>query len=310
MHELGKLKRPDLKTVWEHEAHRFTPWLSENLAALGGVLGIELELTQTEAPVGSFSVDILARDLGRDRPVIIENQLASTDHDHLGKLLTYASGYDASAVVWVAPTIREEHRQALDWLNRHTDDETHFFGVVVELLQIDDSRPAVQFRAVASPHEWKPVPPTKLTPRAKAYLAFFQGLIDELREKHSFTGARAGQPQNWYSFSSGISGITYSASFTGDGRARAEVYIDPGEKDENESILAALQSHEPSFETSFPEDVSWELLESKRACRVAVYRTGAIDDSEATLAELRGWFVERLLKMKSIFGAELRSLTS
>lgn len=139
--KLGKLKRVPPRTVWFDEARSFTPWLAENLATLGEALGLDLELTGRETDVGNFSLDLLAKDLSSGGAVVIENQFGPTNHDHLGKILTYASGFDAKAVVWIAETFRDEHQ-----------------------------------------------------PRAESYRAFFQELIDELRQRHKFTNARVAQP--------------------------------------------------------------------------------------------------------------------
>ena len=135
MKKFGLLKKLNPKGVWPNESRDFTPWIAEHIAYLGAALGMELELTQQEAAVGDFSLDILANDLSRSRPVIIENQLTQTDHDHLGKLITYASVFDAGVIVWIAETIREEHRQALEWLNERTEENTEFFGVTVEFYK-------------------------------------------------------------------------------------------------------------------------------------------------------------------------------
>ncbi len=226
MVNLGAIEKVDLREVWPNEASDFTPWLCDNLDKLGAALGLDLELQSPEAPVGAFSLDVLAHDLGSNRPVIIENQLEATDHDHLGKLLTYAAGYDAYAVVWLTREFRDEHRQALDWLNQRTGDDTQFFGVVVEAWKIDESRPAPHFRPVAMPNEWQKRTATEsaknsfgnVSERGERYRAFFQSLMDTLREKHRFTNARKGQPQSWYSFSSGYSGVAYGASFSRDGK--------------------------------------------------------------------------------------------
>jgi hypothetical protein len=110
---LGKLEHVDPRKLWNSEPAAFTPWLASNISLLGEALGLDLELMQTEKAVGDFSCDIQARDTGRDRPVIIENQLEPTDHRHLGQLLTYAAGLDAAVIVWISPEVREEHREAL-----------------------------------------------------------------------------------------------------------------------------------------------------------------------------------------------------
>jgi len=310
MHQFGELDRLDLRAIWPDEASHFTPWLADHISELGSALGMELELLQREAPVGGFSLDLLARDLGRDRLVVIENQLESTDHDHLGKLLTYAAGHNAGAVVWVAKELREEHRQAIDWLNQRTDADTDFFGVVVEVLRIDQSAPAYNFRPVAFPNQWRKRDGggTATSPRAQAYRAFFQDLIDRLREEHRFTGARVGQPQNWYSFASAFSGISYSVSFAMGSRVRAEVYIDVGEAEQNKAIFDGLSQEQERLEAEFGESLEWEPLEEKRACRVALYRPGNIDDQPAVLDDIKRWAIERLLKFKGVFGPALERL--
>jgi hypothetical protein len=292
----------------------FTSWLAQNLAFLGEALGLELELRGQEAPVGPFSLDLLAHDLGRDRAVIIENQLAPTDHDHLGKLLTYAAGHNAAVAVWVAPEFRDEHRQALDWLNQRTDTETEFFGVVVEALQIDESRPAPNFRLVASPNDWRKanISAGDRQPSAKgeAYQAFFQGLIDRLRTQYNFTKARKAQPQSWYFFSSGTSGVSYAFAFAGGGRAQTDTYIDRGDKTWNKWLFDKLYAQRGSIEAEFGEPLEWERLDHRRGSRIAVKRPGTIEDPPEALEEIEGWAIDRLLRFKKVIGPRVSALVA
>lgn len=302
----GELKKVPLRSVWPHEASNFTPWLAENIEELGKALGMDLELIKTEACVGDFSLDVLAKDLGTSHTVIIENQLTQTDHDHLGKLLTYAAGFDASTVIWIAESIREEHRQALDWLNQRTDRETLFFGVVVNLISIDDSKPAFAFNLVASPNEWQKNKirraDSSISSKGERYRTYFQSLIDELREEHYFTAAKVGQPQNWYTFSSGIKGIGYGANFASGGKARAELYIDLADFEKNKHVFDELERKKTEIATMFDEPVSWERLDDRRASRLALYRDASIDDSDAELEEVRAWHIDKLLEIKSKLG--------
>lgn len=310
MRELGTLTRLDPREIWPDEARDFTPWLAANLSKLAEVLGMELELEGHEAPVGGFSLDLLARDLGRDRLVVIENQFGATNHDHLGKLLTYAAGFDAGAAIWIAGEFREQHRQGLDWLNRRTGIDTDFFGLVVEVLQIDQSRPAYNLKLVAAPSEWSGErrPPAGVSPRSEAYRAFFQDLLDRLRQEHRFTTARAAQPQNWYSFATGISGVKYAAVFALGGRFRTEIYIDMGDVDRNKALFDRLAESRENLEAAFGEKLEWERLDDKRASRIAVYRDGTIDSDPETLTKIRDWAIERLLKLRAVFGPEMTRL--
>jgi len=285
---LGKLQHLDPRKLWVTEAGHFTPWLAQNLTLLGEALGLDLELIGTETDVGDFACDLHARDTGRDRPVIIENQLEATDHRHLGQLLTYAAGLDAAVIVWISPEVREEHREALDWLNRRTDDRIEFFGVTLEAISIDDSKPAIQFRLVAFPNAWS----KKLAMAASAgeisekrlqYQEFFQTVIDDLRQNHRFTNAQLAQPQNWYSFASGRKGFTYGGS-----------YFFYAKKDEIEKQIGALE---------------WERLDQRRACRISLVRSNTgIEDVSNQATAMKDWLVQSLLKIKAVFGPLIESL--
>lgn len=312
MKELGVLRRQDVREVWAREAGEFTPWLAQHLGDLGNVLGMELQLQAIEAPVGEFSVDLLARDLNQNRLVVIENQLESTDHGHLGKMLTYAAGYNAGGVIWVASELREEHRQTLDWLNQHTDAATEFFGVEVEILQVDDSKPAVNFRPVAFPNTWRKDravgPAPAVSERGEAYRAFFQQVVDELREAHQFTGVRTAQPQNWCSFASGVGSFSYSLTFGQGKQVRVEIYIDSGDKEWNKRAFDAVREEKALLESELGEPLTWERLDHRRASRIAVSRPGSIEDDAETLESIHRWGIDRLLTFKKVFGPKLREL--
>lgn len=97
--EFGKIIEVPLNEVWAGEATHFTPWLAENLQVVSEKIGLELELESTETSAGDFSADIVAKDVATNRRVIIENQYGSTDHRHLGQILTYSSVLNASVVI-------------------------------------------------------------------------------------------------------------------------------------------------------------------------------------------------------------------
>ena len=126
----------------------------KNIAILGEELKIDLEVIEMEKSVGPFRADILCKDTGTDKYVIIENQFGKTDHTHLGQIMTYASGLDAFTVIWIAENFTEEHRAALDWLNNITDENIEFFGIEIELFKIGESSPAPMFNMVSKPNTW------------------------------------------------------------------------------------------------------------------------------------------------------------
>jgi hypothetical protein len=153
---LGRLETVDLREVWPAEDDDFTPWLElpENLKLLGEAIGLDLEIETREKSVGPFRADLVCKELDNGRTVVIENQFGESDHDHLGKILTYAAGLKAEISIWIARHFIDEHRAAPDWLNEKASGGTSFFGVEMEAWRIGDSKPAPKFNIISKPNDW------------------------------------------------------------------------------------------------------------------------------------------------------------
>jgi hypothetical protein len=299
---VGRLERVDARTVWENEERHFTPWLLANADHLSEALGIDLELEAAEHRVGPFELDLLGKDLANNAVLIAENQLTSTDHGHLGQLLTYAAGTDAGTVVWISTHFGEQHRQAIDWLNQRTDEDTNFFGVELELLRINGSIPAPHFKVVAAPNEWqKSARRAGRSARAgggkaEMYAAFWPKLISRLNaERPAWTRRDPDSthfPDNWLSMPSPVSGARFSLSFARGGRLRHEIYIDGGDAETNLQVFRTLEEQRPLLEETYGRPLAFEELADAQACRVADYRddsdVGSTDRHEAYV----NWFID------------------
>ena len=218
MNELGELIKVPLREFWEGEASDFTPWLAdeENIGLLGDTIGVELEVEAQERNVGPFRADILCKDISTDNWVLIENQLEPTNHTHLGQLLTYAAGLNAVTVVWIAESFTNEHRAALDWLNKITAEGFSFFGLEIELWRIDDSRGAPKFNVVSHPNNWTKtvsrISQTELTPAKQLYLEYWTGLRNLLEQREGVIKPIKPWPRNWLGFGIGRSKFRLDAS--------------------------------------------------------------------------------------------------
>jgi len=308
---LGTIKNVPIQQVWPGEATVFTPWLASNLQHLAEKLGMELIPETTEAPVGDFSADIVARDLSTNRLVVIENQFGRSDHRHLGQILTYAAGLGANTVVLVAESIRPEHRTAIDLLNRGMKSILRFYAMEISIIQIDDSRPAFTLDIICEPEENEGITSTsngrQPNEKGQKYLAFFQGLIDDLYNLQ-FTKAHKAQPQSWYTFSSENSTVfTYSASFALHRRVRTEVNIECGNVSVNKQIFDALFSERKAIESAMGSELTWERLDSRKASRVAVYRAGRIDSSSEELDEIKQWAISKLELFRKVFPPKIEA---
>lgn len=230
MVELGRLEKvPDLREVWADEAGDFTPWLAreDNLRLLGDTIGIDLKLEAQEQDVGPFRADILCKETISNTWVLIENQIEKTDHTHLGQILTYGAGLEATTIVWIAKRFTEEHRAALDWLNDITSDGFNFFGLEIELWRIGNSPIAPKFNVISKPKEWTPgnlglgLPPEK-----SLLLDYWTEFAEFLREHDASLKIREPRPFNFASFPIGRTDAFLSTVvYPGKNQIKVQIYL-------------------------------------------------------------------------------------
>lgn len=192
----GKLIEVDIRTAWDHEAREFTPWLAANLACLSDALGVPLELVQLEAAVGPFSADLLLKNASDSSLVLVENQLQTSDHSHLGQILTYLQGLEAKTVVWVAPHFRDEHLSAIRWLNNNTLSEYAFFAIQIKAVRIGDSPIAPVLNVLERPNEWERaihrMAQSEVSEQGIMRQKFWQRYQELFPEESAFGAAKAG----------------------------------------------------------------------------------------------------------------------
>ncbi len=315
---LGTLRRVDVRDAWQSEASDFTPWLAlaPNLQLLGETLGLELELEATERNVGPFRADILCKEVGSDRWILVENQLEQTDHTHMGQLITYAAGLDAVTIVWIAREFREEHRAALDWLNSVAGTDIHFFGWEVELWQIGDSALAPKFNLVSQPNEWIKTVETGPSPKLgksetqKLQLRFWTAFREHIIQQSSTLRPPKPYPQNWMSFAMGRSGFSIAAvtSFWNNewnkGELRAEINL---MGDKAKACYPQLEADKSAIETELGQSLLWNTAGA--ITRIQFRRDADLED-EAQWPDYFAWLQEHLERLNQTFRPRIGSLAA
>lgn len=301
---LGRLTSVPPREVWPHEAHSFTPWLLSNVDVLSELLGMELALEVAEHPVGGFSLDLLGRDESTGEVVIVENQLETSDHTHLGQILTYAAGTDPTTIVWVAAAFRPEHRAAIDWLNARTDEGTRFFGVELGVVRIGQSEPAPSFRLVAQPNDWEKTvraatSTSEATGRQALYRAFWGQWIDLMQvERPGWSRATRPPRDSWFSMTTGVKGVQYYTSFTRQGLS-SEVVFESPDADLNTARFHALGAHLESIERAYGGPLDWQELPGKKATRVAEYLPEVDVTEEGEWSSYLEWLLDRQTRLRA-----------
>ncbi len=304
----------DVRTKWPNEAYDFTPWLAKNLRILGEAVGLKLEPVREEQQVGSFSLDILARETNEDVLVAIENQLEWTDHSHLGQLLTYAAGCDTRIAIWVAAEFQYEHAEALHQLNQWAGTNIRFYGVKVDVIRTTDSSTLVaKFHKVVSPYGWNkgitlPQPPPP-SPYIQKFRDFFQPLINEMlridfAEKALHYSDHTGRFfPSWFDKDTG-----YAVSFSSKG-AWAFLNVRTWDSIErNNRIFDELQTAKSEIEQLLNAECVWDKYEPYSFFTISVRKDGSIDDSQEKLEETRAWMLDLLPKLKEAFEPRLQKL--
>lgn len=314
--QLGKLEKVPLREAWKHEALNFTNWLAEdeNLKLLSDEIGIDISFIQTEASVGKFSVDILAEEENTNRKIVIENQLESTDHDHLGKIITYASGFDAEIIIWIVKDVRDEHKQAIDWLNENTNEKINFFAINIELWKIGASPFAPKFSIISKPNNWakalkkstSSVSSSNTTDLKMLQLEFWTNLNEYIQNNQTTLNARTPKPKHWYDLNFGISSSKAYITLVVHNREQycsVEVYI-PKIKD----IFYKLQEQKEEIEKETNLKFEWMELPEKQASRIIIKNHNFnLEDTEKWEDNYQ-WLIETVEKIKPIFLKYIRDI--
>ena len=293
--ELSRIEKVDIRSQWKNEEYNFTPWLAKeaNIQILADEIGIDLEVEETEVLIGSYKADIVARD-GEGRKVIIENQLSKTDHKHLGQLITYASGIDASIVIWVCKEVTDEHRQAIDWLNEVTTENVAFFACEIELWKIGDSKSAPKFKVISSPNDWSKslknaVPTEALSETKKSHLEFWNALKEYMTDTGTDLRLRTPRPQHWYTIAVGRSKFHISLTTnTQAQRIGCEIYI----RGKNAKRAFSLLNQQKEEIEKHLGKLDWQELPEGQDCRIIQYRDGD-SKNKSSWPELHKWLKDR-----------------
>ena len=302
--KLGKIKEVDIRSVWPHEQYDFSKWLAEeeNIRALGEEMNLSLTDVDTERFVGSYRCDIICKDELTGKSVLIENQLEQTNHDHLGKIITYASGLDASVVVWIVAKARDEHASAIEWLNKHTDDDLSFFLIEVHAYTIGDSAPAPMFKIVEQPNDFAKTVKSiahkgELNETQTNRIQFWTQFNDVIEQRGKPFNKRKATPDHWYAVAIGSSQCHISIDLVNkEHRIRVGVWVS-----DNKELYDCFYEHKDEIEDSAGCNFVWDRLDNKKAAIICTYIPGLNYNKQENYPELMNKIVDLVIVMRSAF---------
>lgn len=300
--KLGKLKEVDIRSVWAHEQYDFSKWLAseENIKELSDTLNLSLTDIETEKFVGSYRCDIICKDELTGKNVLIENQLEQTNHDHLGKIITYASGLDASVIVWIVANARSEHASAIEWLNKNTTDDVAFFLIEVHAYTIGDSSPAPMFKIIEQPNDFAKTTKSlaskgNLSESQMCRLEFWNMFNDVLEEKGKPFNKHKASTDHWYTVAVGSSQCSISIDLVNkEHKIRVGLWIN-----DNKDMFDSMYSYKAEIEAAAGQSLDWFRLDDKKASIISLDIKGLNFKKKDNYPELMDTVIDKVVILRN-----------
>ena len=303
MANIGKLHEVDVRELWQHEQYDFSKWLAQedNIAYLNDILGLTLVDVNNEVYVGPYRCDLVAKDETSGVTVIIENQLDGTNHDHLGKIITYASGLGAKFIVWIVKEAKEEHRAAIEWLNNNTINEINFFLIEIHAYKIGHSEPAPKFEVIEKPNGFTKFKTRtgdgELNKRQAERLNFWEQFNQAVVARGKPFNVRKATTDHWYNVAVGTSEASIVINLINKfGHIVVELYIH-----NNKELFDELHINKEEIEEKLGFRLDWDRLDNKQASRIKYYIEGLNFDNHSNYEQLIGKSIDTAIKMRDVF---------
>ena len=309
--KIGFLQEVDVRELWKHEQYDFSNWLAqeENIELLNSAVGLELVDIEKEVYVGPYRCDIVAKDESTNMKIIIENQLESSNHDHLGKIITYASGLGANVIIWVVKSARSEHKSAIEWLNNNTGSNINFFLIEIHAYKIGDSLPAAKFEIVERPNEF--IKSAKennggdeLNKSQSKRLEFWTQFNEVVKERGKPFNLRKPTTDHWYSVAVGTKHAGINITLVNkENTIGIELYVN-----ENKKLFDALYTNKEQIEKETGLTFDWQRLDSKKASRI-IYKISGLDfDNDNNYLALMNEIIDKVTAIRPVFSKYIKSI--
>lgn len=306
--KLGMLREVDVRELWRHEQYDFSNWLAkeQNIEYLNRILGLTLTDIDKEVYVGSYRCDLVAKDEATGIRVIIENQLECSNHDHLGKIITYASGLDAKVVVWIVKEAREEHRSAIEWLNNNTINDINFFLIELHAYRIGESLPAPMFETIEKPNGFIKNSKTnsgnnEMNKSQSERVAFWTEFNDVVVQRDKPFNLRKASTDHWYDVAIGTSEAHIAINLVNkESSVVVELYIN-----NNKDLFDSLFIKKEEIEKDLGFQLDWQRLDDRKASRIKYTIYGLNFDDHSNYPELINTIIDKVIIMREVFKKNL-----